>query len=142
MMADSAAVAAKRNGYSVDDFNAIIAGDHALPNFEKQSVALVANNIAALGHSMDVRWGWCRSPGHKAWAMYFLTRGANMGGTLDGGGYVIIYDNNREGAAPLTGRFQICKHEKVSAAGANPERGWHPGHCAKCGLDMTIDSGD
>lgn len=35
------------------------------------------------------------------------------------------------------------KHERVST-GTQDEarRGWHPGHCAKCGLDMSVDSGD
>ena len=74
--------------------------------------------------------------------MYFLTGGANMSGGLDGSGYVIAYGNDKGGAAPITGRFAICKHEKISSPSAIPSRGWHPGHCGKCGLDMTIDSGD
>ena len=133
----------KRNGYTIDDYKQITDGDIPAPNFEPQPIALVGNNIAAIGHSMDPKWGWFRNgEGRKLWAMYFLTRGANMSGVLDGGGYVIAYGNNREGAAPITGHFAICKHEKQSSAGANPSRGWHPGQCAKCGLDMTIDSGD
>lgn len=132
----------KRSGYTLDDYAAIVAGDIAAPNFEKQPLALVANNIAALGHSMDTRWGWFKSDGRKVWAMYFLTRGANMSHVLDGGGYVVAYANGREGVAPIAGHFAICQHKKSSHAGANPSRGWHPGHCEKCGLDMTIDSGD
>lgn len=132
----------KRNCYSLDDYKQIIAGEMPAPNFEPQPVALVANNIAALGHSMSPKWGWFANRSGRAWAMYFLTGGANMSGGLDGSGYVIAYGNDKDGAAPTVGRFAICKHEKVSDPSANPSRGWHPGHCGKCGLDMTIDSGD
>ena len=39
----------RRNCYSLDDYSKIIAGDVPAPNFEPQPVALVGNNIAALG---------------------------------------------------------------------------------------------
>jgi hypothetical protein len=51
---------------------------------------------------------------------------------------VIVYVNG-EG---VLGTFAICKHEKVEGAGADHQRGWHPGHCGKCGMDMSVDSGD
>jgi hypothetical protein len=30
----------------------------------------------------------------------------------------------------------------VEGPNANHSRGWHPGWCGKCGVDMSIDSGD
>ena len=38
--------------------------------------------------------------------------------------------------------FNAKKHEVIEGAGANHSRGWYPGHCGKCGLDMSFDSGD
>lgn len=118
--------------YSAVDFEQIIAGDAPLPNFEPISPAEFCKNIAAVGHGLNPKWGWSRSDfGYKAWAQYFLN-------VSDGSGYVCVY-GPRE---PKVGHFAICKHEKKAAPDANPSRGWHPGHCVKCGLDMTVDSGD
>lgn len=132
--------------YSLEsDLMPIIEGKVALPNFEAKSVAQVINNVAALGHGLLPKWGYARrANGGKDWAQFFLTP-AGMGsvhsGCFDGGGYVMIYNPRYEGE-PIIGTFAICRHEKKPAAGANPSRGWHPGSCAKCGLNMTIDSGD
>ncbi|TAL43868.1 MAG: hypothetical protein EPN91_05800 [Salinibacterium sp.] len=125
--------------YTEADYATIIAGDAPIPNFEPMTADQFCNAIAAGGHSMTPRWGWAKSEhGHKAWAQYFLANFSNMGSGPDGSGYVCIYG----GAGPKVGRFSICKHQKQMGAGANPSRGWNPGHCSKCGLDMTIDSGD
>lgn len=134
----------KRNGYSlVTDLMPVINGDVHLPNFEPQDLPRLVNNIASGGHSMLAKWGWANLDGHKQWAQFFLTPAA-MGnansGSFDGGGYVMIWSGRKEG--PIVGHFAICKHEMKEGAGANHQRGWHPGSCAKCGLDMTIDSGD
>jgi hypothetical protein len=126
-------------GYSKDDYARIIAGEAPLPNFEPMTADHFCNAIAAGGHGMTPVWGWSKGEhGHKAWAQYFLANFSNMGSEPDGSGYVCIYGMNK----PTVGRFAICKHEKKLDAGANPSRGWNPGRCVKCGLDMTIDSGD
>lgn len=138
----------KRNGYSLEaDLLPIIEGKTRLPNFERLDLAETMNSIAAVGHSLLAKWGWAAGVGDfgsKQWAMYLLSPAA-MGsanhGSFDGSGYVVIY-NGRYKEGPIVGRFAICKHEKKASADANPSRGWHPGHCVKCGLDMTIDSGD
>lgn len=128
-----------RKTYAEQDYAPIIAGDADLPNFEEVTPEYFCNALASGGHSMIPKWGHAKSEhGHKTWAHYFLTNYSNMGGDPDGSGYVIIYGS----AKPKVGRFAICKHEKKLAAGANPARGWYPGACVKCGLDMTIDSGD
>lgn len=131
----------KRNGYSIDDdMMPIVKGDVALPNFEQKELGITVGNIASLGHSLVPKWGYAKMPdGHKVWAQYFLTPGG-MGGYLDGGGYILLYANWPDHGR--AGTFAICRHEKVEGAGANHSRGWHPGRCGKCGLDMTVDSGD
>lgn len=137
-----AAAVSKRHGYSLEnDLTPILEGEVDLPNFKAEPIDRVVNNVAAVGHGLLARWGWARHEGRKQWAMFFLSPSA-MGnanhGSFDGGGYVMIYS----GRAPITGRFAICEHEKKDAAGADHRRGWHPGQCTKCGLDMTVDSSD
>jgi hypothetical protein len=135
--------------YSLEaDINPILEGKVPLPNFERQDVTQVMNNVAACGHSMLAKWGWATGHDsrdlHKQWAMFFLTptaMGNANSGAFDGTGYVVVY-NSRYKEGPIAGHFSICKHEKVDAPGANHSRGWHPGHCKKCGIDMTVDSGD
>ena len=124
--------------YSEADYAKIIAGETDLPNFEPVTPEYFCNALASGGHSMAPKWGWAKGERGKSWAHYFLTNYSNMGGAPDGSGYVTIYGGNE----PTVGRFAICKHEKKLGASANPMRGWYPGSCVKCGLDMTIDSGD
>lgn len=130
----------KSRGYSLEgDLTPIIKGDLPLPNFKTDEAARVIDNIAALGHGLTPKWGYANIDGDKRWAQYFLTP-AGMGGRLDGGGYILIYGGYPNGGR--VGTFAICQHEKQDAAGADHQRGWHPGACKKCGLDMTVDSGD
>lgn len=123
----------RKTGYTLDDFSAILKGDAPLPNTEPaEPLEKGVNNIASLGHMQEPKWGYSLGPdGHKAWTQYFLH-------VFDGSGYALIY-------GPRGGRiirFAICKHQKKTHSGANPSRGWHPGHCIKCGLDLSVDSGD
>ena len=67
-------------------------------------------------------------------ARYFLDHTQNM--LLNGEGYVLWHGDGRG----HVGRFEICQHKKESTRDARPDRGWFPGFCAHCGLDMTIDS--
>lgn len=128
------------------DLNPIVEGKLPLPNFERKELADVMNNVAACGHSMLAKWGWAKGveDNRNQWAMFFLMP-SSMGdanrGMFDGSGYVVVY-NSRYKQGPIAGAFAICKHEKQDAPGANHERGWHPGKCKKCGLDMTVDSSD
>jgi len=131
--------AGSRDGYTMADYAEIINGKTPLPNFEPMEHAKFLNAIAA--HSMRVVRGNALKPDEHAgqyasWATFFLT--SNSMGPLGGGGMVVIYGSR----GPVCGEFAICKHEKVEGAGANHSRGWHPGHCGKCGIDMTVDSGD
>lgn len=127
--------------YTVEDYASIISGEAPIPNFEPVTPEYFCNALASGGHSMIPKWGHARVDGsaHGPWAHYFLTNYSNMGSDPDGSGYVCVYDGRGK---PKVGRFAICKHEKQMGAGANPSRGWHPGSCVKCGLNMTIDSGD
>lgn len=126
-----------RSGYSLEtDLMPIVEGKVALPNFKALDLEHAVGNIAA-----------CYGPGvrgtallalkqSKHWAQFFLDRG--QGGGLQGSGVVLYWEASKGRAAS----FAICEHVKVEGAGANHSRGWHPGHCSKCGLDLSVDSGD
>lgn len=119
---------------------AIMEGTMELPNFEQhEDLARAIGNWACL--SVPCQSGLALvpldpMPKHRRWARYML--GRTQGGQPDGTGEVLIYNNGHG----IAGKFAICRHKKVPGAGADPRRGWHPGYCAGCGLDMTVDSGD
>jgi hypothetical protein len=139
--------------FTIDrDFSQILDGKVELPNVEDVDPLEFLSNLASGGHSMTPKWGWSlhRPVGRQQWTQFFL-RPVAMGGqgSFDGSGYAVIYGGQRYDqetrksiATPIVVRFAICKHEKVDGPGANHIRGWHPGHCKHCGLNMTVDSGD
>jgi len=112
-------------------------GLQPLPNAEDVDPIEFLNHIASGGHMMVPVWGYALLPdgSRQQWTQFFLTTYMMSGS--DGGGYAVTY-----GHPPSVKRFAICKHEVQEGPGANPNRGWHPGHCVKCGFDMTYDSGD
>jgi hypothetical protein len=153
---DAAVQTARRNGFDLEtDLMPIIKGDVVLPNTEEVDPLLFLNNLASGGHSMTPHWGWSlrndgRDAGRKQWTQFFM-RPVAMGGqgTFDGSGYAVIWGGSRydqetrvNTQTPIVLRFAICQHEKVDSLGANHMRGWHPGYCGKCGLNMTVDSSD
>jgi hypothetical protein len=121
-----------------------------LPNAEDIDPLAFLNNLASDGHMMQPKWGYAiivdPHGGHQRqqWTQFFLRDG--------GEGYAVTYggqrwEKNAEGKqvgidTPIVRRFAICKHEKEEGAGANHRRGWHPGKCRLCGMDMSYDSGD
>lgn len=120
-----------------NDLQPIIDGKVQVPNPQP-----IAGDVgAAMLHYREMNCGDALFPEGKKWgARFFLDYGP--GGQLHGTG-LIAWSTWKDGAYRAAGvRFAICKHEKVVGAGANPSRGWHPGKCSKCGLDMTVDSGD
>jgi hypothetical protein len=102
--------------------------------------------------------------GHKAWARYILK--TTQSGAFTGEADVITYGGHGqyvedvgalihvEGPAvvipkrwvpapPLAWRVAICNHQIVgTGTQAQSQRGWHRAHCAKCGMDLSVDSGD
>lgn len=112
-----------------------------LPNAENVDPLEFLNTLAAVGHTLQPLWGYTLLPDGSRiqWTQTFLTE--------DGGGYAVSYGGQRHLAGksyntPIVRRFAICKHEVEDHPGANHSRGWHPGHCKKCGMDTTYDSGD
>lgn len=48
-----------------------------------------------------------------------------------------------ETAMPSAWLLSICKHEIVdSSTPQGRMRGWHPAHCSKCGINLSVDSSD
>lgn len=136
--------------YTRDDFAPFIGklGNEKLgplPNAEDADPLEFLNALAAGGHMMTPVWGYTLLPdgSRPQWTQLFLSNGANMAFELDGSGYAVTYGAYRDRkATPIVRRFRICQHERVLHDGADPDRGWRPGHCKHCGMDMTIDSGD
>lgn len=125
-----------------DRLKAIMDGKVDVPNFEELDPVKGIASWASAGGSFahpDVKQAKLPSDGRMRgnWARYLLNR--TQGGQYDGTGYVVMYYNKGHGRI---GWFAICKHTKVSDPDANHPRGWHPGHCSKCGIDLTVDSGD
>jgi hypothetical protein len=127
----------KRNGYSLEDLKPIMEGTLELPNPEP----INGDVGAAMLHYREMHCGTALINGTKQWnARFFLDYG--QGGQLYGSG-MAAWTGWKDSTYRAQGlKFAICKHTAKSDPGANPIRGWHPAHCTKCGLDMTIDSGD
>lgn len=120
-----------------------------LPNVTDEDPMRFLQDLAARGHMMEPVWGYALLPdgSRQQWTQFFLLYDAIGGGT----GYAVTYGPSRwepskDGVPgrmvelPIVRRFKICQHEKVLHADAHPERGWSPGHCKLCGMDMTVDS--
>lgn len=132
--------------YSRDDYAPFIGSGSSndkltpLPNVRDVAAIPFLNDIAARGHMMEPVWGYSLLPdsNRQQWTQFFLLGDANMAMQLGGGGYAVTYANPE----PIIRYFRICNHEIELHPGADPKRGWTPGHCKHCGMDMTIDSGD
>lgn len=144
--------------YTRDDFASFIGKSGSdnrdlkpLPNAKDIDPLAFLNDLAARGHMMEPIWGWALLPdgSRQQWTQFFLLGDANMAMQLGGGGYAVTYGSSRWDAEgkrniqqPIVRRFQICQHEIELHSGADTSRGWRPGHCKHCGMDMTVDSGD
>jgi hypothetical protein len=130
---------AKRNGYSLEtDLMPIIEGKIALPNPRP----IEGDVGSAILPYRQMHCGVALLPdGKKQWeARFFLDRG--QGGGLHGTG-VVAWTDWKDGAyRAVAMKFAICEHTQVEGPNANHSRGWHPASCSKCGLDMSVDSGD
>lgn len=126
-------------------------GGAKLPNLKALDTHFGLNQIAAWGGGGA--WpGVCHIVGvegtqRSTWARAFV--GFTQGGKHDGTGVVVVYRTTRyqDGQPvppelPQIYSFALCAHAKKESAGADHSRGWHPGHCTRCGLNMTVDSGD
>ena len=130
--------------YTMQDYLPFVRRDNKplpLPNAEDVNPLWFLNSMAAVGHGWTPVWGFTVLPdgSRPQWSMLFLD--------MVGGGYAVTYGGQKwaDGKAtelPIVRKFQICKHEVVEGPGANHSRGWHPGKCKHCGMDMSYDSGD
>ncbi len=127
-----------RHSYSLEtDILPIIKGEIPVPNPE-----FIEKDVgAAILHYREMRSGIAVLPGRKVWNVrYFLDYG--QGGGLQGSGLIAWTDWKVDAYRAVGVTFAICRHTPVTGAGANPSRGWHPASCSKCGLDLSVDSGD
>jgi hypothetical protein len=128
-----------REIYTIErDLRPIIEGKVDLPN----TSSIDSDVGVAILHYREMYSGIASLSGaNKVWdARFFLNYG--QGGQLYGSG-IVAWTTWKDGAYRAVGmKFAICDHEPTEGAGANHSRGWHPAHCSKCGLDMSVDSGD
>ena len=125
-------------GYTMPELQEYLDGNTPWPHNDNIVLGTAVNNIAASCHEM---WRGHYAPDgqlSKVWAAYFPHR--TQGGGLTGGFVCLYYDSTIWGGKAV--EVTVCKHEKVVHDNARPQRGWHPGHCKLCGLDMTVDSSD
>lgn len=130
----------KRRGYAAEDFAPFIGAKGPIPNFKYESTDHVIRIIASCG-------GYA-APSGPVLLMIPESRSGHygrvflhqtQGGAYDGTGLMIWCDGPD---ATFAARFAICEHKFVPGPGGNPRRGYNPGACGKCGLDMTVNSGD
>lgn len=135
--------------YTIADLQPIIDGKIPVPNLEEFATPEEGLRRLVFGGWLDAGTGRALingahpAPQYATSARFYLGREGM--GWLSGGGIVIYEHTVFEPAYKVTGRiarFAICKHQFVEGPGANHQRGWHPGACGLCGLDMSIDSGD
>ncbi len=128
----------KRSGYSLDtDLGPILRGDVWAPNWQDRPLAEAVAIAVAWGNVQSARIR-LRGATHTRRAIVCLAKG--QGGQLTGEGMVLLEANYPDYAR--AGLFAICLHSKVDRLDANHSRGWHPGQCGICGVDLSIDSGD
>lgn len=77
-------------------------------------------------------------------AHYYLNH--TQAGALDGRAWVLwgtyVPEANDVVAFARAAAVSLCDHVRTVGSSAQPLRGWSPAKCLKCGLDMTVDSGD
>lgn len=137
----------KRRSYTVEGYQAMFDGLQYLPNFEPLDLEDAAH-LAASSYARLQR-GYAKLPAdpphRRSFASALFILNAQQSGGWDGTGAVIVaagWSTADQKYIAIGGKFAICQHKKVEGPGANHERGWHPGWCEKCGLNMNVDSGD
>lgn len=142
----------KKSGYNYEEhILPILWGKVVLPNWKPYPPEEIGKGVAAIaaGGGLVVAGDieYCKLPKDPESTSAYEERGQwsrvwlckTQGGHFDGTGYVMLYNSGKG----MIGRFAICEHTKYETSSvAEQQRGWHPGSCTKCGLNMTVDSGD
>ncbi len=121
-----------------ETFEKIYSGEIEPPNLAHFGLSAGMNVIASDElRPTGVGYAKVSRNGVISLARYFLEY--TQAGTFTGNGYIALSGDNDFGGFAS---FAICLHQKVLDPRANLLQGWAPAHCEKCGLDMTVDSGD
>jgi hypothetical protein len=137
----------RKSSYQPEDFTSFLGENpkHLPPNLKllegkdrERAFYMIAHGLR---QELHVRAKLDANRPYPEWVTAFHNPVA-MGTAPDGSGYILRADWH-DGGKAVVYSFAICEHIKTEEGHRpNPSRGWHPGHCEKCGLDMTIDSGD
>lgn len=88
-----------------------------------------------VGRAQDYRQLWRDGKYIKSAHLFFYSDGTGLAVSVK-----YSYTPNGASWTPTFYSFALCVHQRVSTLDTN--RGWHKGHCEKCGCDMSYDSGD
>lgn len=129
--------------YTMESMFPILTGKVPLPNPtvpREAGLEMVGSILSATVYAIPAVGRMMDDDGCTFQARYFLQ--LNQGGSLTGEGWC-LWSYFHQGTSK-TGfvSFAVCEHDKVPGVRTNPMRGWYPGRCGKCGLDMSVDSGD
>lgn len=126
-------------------FEEIKAGKAPVPNLEEIPAEDFLSHIVGW-RGAGGQGGHAKIQGSNVTATATFFPNATQGGRFDGSGHVIWsggWSTDQKRYVTKTARFAICIHKKTEEGHSpNHQRGWHPGHCELCGLDMSVDSGD
>ena len=130
--------------YTLEDlspyFNPPYMADQPLPNAEEIPIEEALSDLCSGAVGVQGMGHGVLPDGTGTRARFRLLTRHGQGGGFTGEGTVIVAAGWKKPHRAF--RFTLCKHQFVSGPGGNPMRGWHPGYCKHCGLDMSVDSGD
>lgn len=129
--------------YTMESMAPILTGKEPLPNPRPprgNGIDLFGCLLGATVYALPTVSRMMDSDGRTFQARYFLQ--CNQGGGLTGEGWVLWSYFHQGTSMAAFCAFAVCVHERVPGLGGNPMRGWRPGRCGLCGLDMSVDSSD
>lgn len=129
--------------YTMADLTPIFEGKLPVPNLEEMPAEKGLERLAHASGGIRGRIRLDPKSHNTEWATWFP--GYEGMGSLGGNGLVVWSHTEHEPEYRHYGKvatFAICRHEFVAGPGGNPSRGWNPGFCRWCGMDLSVDSGD
>ncbi len=141
--------------YTLESMAGILNGTEPLPNPAASlssyhpegagppDLTSLAPILSATTHALPSTGRLRMSSKGSVQARYFLK--VTQGGSYTGEGWVLWSEFDTGRSRIMFNSFAVCVHEAKSTwkQGDTPAmRGWSPSRCAKCGLDMSVDSGD
>lgn len=132
-----------RGGFTLEEMEPYLEGKKAWPHFDTIPLEQAVRSIAGVSYLVPKMIGTRLISADRLRytpASYFLD--TTQGGRFTGNAVVLYYVWENGHGTGKAGEVFMCNHKKIEGPNADHRRGWHPGFCELCGLDMTVDSGD